>query len=80
MSWSSASHNSYIRSFVSHLFNFTGHYAIAPRPTPAQQGQVVREPSPLATPYTDGRIPHELSRPQRRPRIPGSVLERTAMA
>jgi hypothetical protein len=28
MSWLSASHNSYIRSFVSHLFNFTGYWPL----------------------------------------------------
>ena len=45
-----------------------------------QRVQVVRGPTPLATPDTNRRIPHELPRPQRRPRIAGSVLERTAMA
>src|SRR5271166_2756972 len=55
-----------------------------PRPTPhdarpAGSGRAQTLPRwPL--PDTDSQILHELPRPQRRPRIAGSVLERTARA
>jgi len=48
-------------------------------PPPAGSGRARTLPRWLL-PSTDRRIPHELPRPQRRPRIAGLVLERTAMA
>ena len=70
MSWLSASHNSYIRSFVSHLFDFTGYWllttiltphALTPHATRAtyrqnQRGQAVRRPSRWLLHATDCRI------------------------
>src|SRR5208337_3358827 len=47
MSWLSASHNSYVCSFVSHPFGFTGHCSFAPTSAPVPPaGSDVRRPFP----------------------------------